>query len=74
MGLSEVEVADVEQAALLHDIRKVGIPDTILKKQGRFGHDEWEVMREHPVIGERILSSIDGLAHLAPIVRATHER
>ena len=74
MGLSEEEVADVQQAALLHDVGKVGIPDTILKKRGRFGYEEWEVMREHPVIGERILLSIDGLAYLAPIVRATHER
>ena len=67
-------MADVQQSVLLHDVGKVGIPDTILNKRGRFGYEEWEVIREHPVIRERILLSIHGLAYLAPIVRATHER
>lgn len=74
MGLSEEEATDVEQGALLHDIGKIGVPDAILNKRGSLDGDEWEVIREHPLIGERIVSSIDGIAHLAPIIRGEHER
>ena len=74
MGLSEAEVAEVEQGALLHDIGKLGIPDEILRKRGALDNTESKLMREHALIGERIISSIEGLAHLAPIIRAEHER
>jgi response regulator RpfG family c-di-GMP phosphodiesterase len=74
LGLSEEEVADVEQAALLHDVGKIGIPDSILNKPGPLDEGEWEQMRQHPAIGERIVASTEGLAHLAPVIRAEHER
>ncbi len=74
MGLSEEEVVEVEQAALLHDIGKLGIPDEILRKREPLDDGEWELMQEHALIGERIVSSIEGLAHLAPVIRAEHER
>jgi putative nucleotidyltransferase with HDIG domain len=69
LGLSE-EVA----AALLHDVGKMGVPDAILRKLGPLSDEEWEVMRQHPEIGERIVASVEGLSHLAPIIRAEHER
>jgi diguanylate cyclase (GGDEF)-like protein len=74
LGLAEPEVTEVGQVALLHDIGKVGVPDSILLNPGRLTSSEWEVMREHPIIGERIVSSLPALAHLAPAVRAEHER
>ncbi|MCW3050449.1 MAG: hypothetical protein JWO74_4733 [Solirubrobacterales bacterium] len=74
IGLSESEIDDIRQVALLHDIGKVGIPDAILGKPGPLSADEWEVMREHPVIASGILQSMPALAHLAPAVRAEHER
>ena len=74
MGLPEEEVDVVRQAAFLHDVGKVAIPDSILKKQGPLDEDELETMREHSVLGARLVGSIPGLAHLAPVVRATHER
>ena len=74
MGLSQEDVIDVEQAAMLHDIGKIGISDTILNKPGQLDEAEWEVMKTHAAIGARILWSIKGLVHLAPIVRAEHER
>ena len=74
LGLPEDEVSDVEQAAILHDVGKIGVPDSVLNKPGPLNEGEWESMREHPVIGERIVASIEGLAHLAPIIRAEHER
>ena len=64
----------VGQVALLHDIGKVGVPDAILRKPGGLTAPEWEVMREHPAIGAQIVSAIGSLSHLAPAVRAEHER
>src|SRR5581483_11641225 len=58
----------------LHDIGKIGIPDAILHKPGPLNDREWEVMRQHPVIGERILRAIPGMGQVARIVRHEHER
>jgi PAS domain S-box-containing protein len=74
LGLDENATRDVEQVALLHDIGKVGIPDAILQKQGPLDDQEWQLMRQHPVIGERIIAGTPGLSHLAPAMRAEHER
>jgi diguanylate cyclase (GGDEF)-like protein len=74
LGLDEVEVERVGHAALLHDIGKVGVPDRILHKSGPLAGDEWELMREHPLIGERILRAIPGLGGIARMVRHEHER
>jgi HD-GYP domain-containing protein (c-di-GMP phosphodiesterase class II) len=64
----------VEQVALLHDLGKVAIPDDILLKPGPLDDDEWAWMQRHPVEGERIVAAIPDLAHLAPAIRAEHER
>jgi HD-GYP domain-containing protein (c-di-GMP phosphodiesterase class II) len=74
LGLDEVEVERIGHAALLHDIGKVGVPDRILHKAGRLADEEWELMREHPLIGERILRAIPGMGGVARIVRHEHER
>ena len=74
MGLADEEVAEIEQVALLHDIGKIAIPDAILRKPSPLSSEEWELMRTHPVAGASIVSSIDSLAHLAPAIRAEHER
>jgi diguanylate cyclase (GGDEF)-like protein/putative nucleotidyltransferase with HDIG domain len=74
MGLDPEEVSRVRTAALLHDIGKVGVPDEILHKSGPLDEREWELMRQHPVIGERILRAIPGLGGVARIVRHEHER
>ncbi len=74
LGMETDEVTSVGQVALLHDIGKVGVPDAILQKPGRLTAPEWDVMREHPSIGAQIVSAIGSLSHLAPAVRAEHER
>jgi diguanylate cyclase (GGDEF)-like protein/putative nucleotidyltransferase with HDIG domain len=74
LGCSAAEVERVKSAALLHDIGKVAIPDDILHKPGPLTDDEWKLMREHPVIGERILRVLPGLGTIARIVRHEHER
>jgi two-component system cell cycle response regulator len=62
------------QAAELHDIGKVALPGAILEKAGPLSDAEWEAMRQHTLIGERILSCVPALAPVAAIVRSTHER
>ena len=74
LGLSEAQTHEVEQVGLLHDIGKVGIPDAILQKRGPLSDQEWELMRQHPAIGARILAGTRTLAYLAPAVHAEHER
>jgi diguanylate cyclase (GGDEF)-like protein/putative nucleotidyltransferase with HDIG domain len=74
LGLGAPEVERVRSAALLHDIGKVAIPDEILHKPGPLTDDEWRLMKEHPVIGERILRVLPGLGTIARIVRHEHER
>jgi HD-GYP domain-containing protein (c-di-GMP phosphodiesterase class II) len=74
LGLAGAEFAEVESVALLHDVGKLGIPDAILHKPGPLTPDEWEVMRTHTEIGERILLRVPGLERIARAVRHEHER
>ena len=74
LGLDPSEMEAVAHVALLHDLGKVGIPDAVLQKPEALTDSEWELMREHPGIGARIVAAIEPLAHLAPAVRAEHER
>jgi diguanylate cyclase (GGDEF)-like protein/putative nucleotidyltransferase with HDIG domain len=74
LGLDDEEVDRVRAAALLHDIGKVAIPDEILNKPGGLTEEEWKVMKDHTVVGERILRAIPGLGGVARIVRHEHER
>jgi putative nucleotidyltransferase with HDIG domain len=74
MGLPEDEIRVVREASLLHDVGKVAIPDSILKKPGVLDEEERKAMQRHVEVGSRMVASVKGLAHLAPIIRATHER
>ena len=64
----------MKQVALLHDIGKIALPDGILRKPGPLDDEEWETMRRHPVHGAEMVAEVPGLRHLAPMVRAEHER
>ena len=74
LGLSDEEVQQVRLAAELHDVGKIAIPDEILTKPGPLTDNEWEFMRRHTVIGERIITAAPGLAPVAAMVRSSHER
>lgn len=74
MGLTAAEVKKVEQAAVLHDIGKIGIADAVLSKPGPLNEDEWTEMRRHPQLGFAILEDIDSLKEPATIVHTHHER
>ena len=74
LGLDKPGVAQVVRAARLHDVGKLAIPESILDKPGPLDDDEWDLVRRHTLIGERILLAAPALADVAGIVRASHER
>src|SRR3954454_3333099 len=74
LRLSAEEVDEVARAAELHDIGKVGIPDAILDKPGPLDAVEWKLMRQHTMVGERILHAAPALRPVARRARASHER
>src|SRR5437870_8428427 len=74
LGLEDEALRFLEYGALLHDIGKIGIPGYVLNKPGALDEEETAIMREHPVIGERIVASVPCLSRIRPIVRAEHER
>ncbi len=73
LELSEEELMKLEYAALFHDVGKIGIPDSILLKDGKLTENEYEIIKIHPEMGVNILSSIDFLADVLPIIKHHHE-
>jgi len=73
VGLSEAEVEEVRLAGVLHDIGKVGIPESILNKSGPLNPDEWETMKTHVQYGTRILEPVRGLGRVQQMVKHHHE-
>jgi HD-GYP domain-containing protein (c-di-GMP phosphodiesterase class II) len=74
LGLPEHEVDQIRHAAELHDVGKVAIPDAILQKAEPLDEDEWAFVRQHTIVGERIIAAAPALAHVARLVRSSHER
>jgi diguanylate cyclase (GGDEF)-like protein len=74
MGLEGECVDEICRAAELHDIGKVAIPDSVLHKPAPLDDDEWALMRQHTLIGERILLAAPALRPVAALVRSSHER
>jgi HD-GYP domain-containing protein (c-di-GMP phosphodiesterase class II) len=74
LGLEGEELELVARAAQLQCVGKVGIPDTILNKPGPLTRPEWEFVRQHTLVGERLLSASSSLRPVAVLVRARHER
>lgn len=74
LGMNDFELDELHRAAELHDIGKAAVPDTILRKPGPLAQEEWDFMRRHTLIGERILLAAPALAPVAAIVRSSHER
>jgi putative nucleotidyltransferase with HDIG domain len=73
MGLSDEEILSLELAGYLHDIGKIGIPESILRKPGRLSDEESVVMRSHPIVGATILTPVDFPWPILPAVRHHHE-
>ena len=71
--MPEPELRTLRQAAELHDVGKLAIPEEILNKPGPLSDDEWEFVRRHTLIGERILGAAPPLGEAGKLVRSTHE-
>jgi HD-GYP domain-containing protein (c-di-GMP phosphodiesterase class II) len=74
MGLEEASLRTLELAGFLHDVGKIGIPESILRKAGPLTDKEYTIIKEHARLGGSIISNIEGAGDLAEIVRHHHER
>jgi len=74
VGLSEEQITALRRAGVVHDIGKVAVPDAILLKPGRLTEEEWTVIRQHPVVGERICAPLKSFRLVLPIIRHHHEK
>ena len=74
LGLNDEDLDALRDAAHLHDLGKIGIPDEILKKNSALTDEEWVIMRRHPEIGESIIKPVRSLQHLCDLIRHHHEK
>lgn len=74
LGWNEKELSNLKNAAHLHDIGKIAIPDTILNKPSKLSEEEFSIIKEHTTIGANILKNISLIDHVQEIVRNHHER
>jgi len=74
VGLPEDRITTIRAAALLHDIGKIGVPDSILNKEGTLTEEEWEQIKAHPQDGVEILRHIINLVNCLPAILHHHER
>jgi two-component system cell cycle response regulator len=74
LGLDSEDLDALARAAELHDVGKIAIPDAILAKPGPLDEQEWQFMRRHTILGERILMAASALRPVARLVRSSHER
>jgi putative two-component system response regulator len=73
----ELEAADIDalyRGAFLHDIGKIGVPDRVMLKKGRLTAKEYELMKQHPIVGDQLCATVRSLERVRPIVRHHHER
>ena len=74
LNMPEAEVQRIKLGALLHDVGKIGIPESVLKKPTQLSDEEWEIMKQHPTIGaEKVLMQNEALKDLMPMVKYHHE-
>ena len=74
MGVNSEDLEGIRVGGLLHDIGKIGTPDSVLRKPSRLTEEEFNIIKRHPIVGERILAPIPRLERAGPIVRHHHER
>jgi putative two-component system response regulator len=74
LGLGADELKALKRGGILHDIGKLGVPDAVLLNPNQLNESEWEIMRQHTVIGEKICQPLRSFRSVMPIIRSHHER
>src|SRR3984893_13432668 len=74
LGLAEEQLIALRRAGVVHDIGKIAVPDAILLKPGALTPDEWKLIKEHPMVGERICAPLKSFRFVLPIIRHHHEK
>lgn len=74
LDLPEDQITALRRAGIVHDVGKIAVPDAILLKPGRLTPDEWTIIREHSVVGERICAPLKSFRLVLPIIRHHHEK
>ncbi len=74
LGLADEQVTALQRAGVVHDIGKIAVPDSIILKPTSLTPEEWKLMREHPVVGERICAPLKVFRLVLPIIRHHHEK
>jgi cyclic di-GMP phosphodiesterase len=74
IGLSEDQIVALRRAGVVHDVGKIAVPDAILLKPGSLTPDEWKLIKEHPVVGERICAPLKSFRFVLPVIRHHHEK
>lgn len=74
LGLHDDDLKALHRGGFLHDIGKIAVPDAVLLKPGPLTAEEFEIMKQHPIVGERLCGSLRSLARVRPIIRHHHER
>ncbi|HUD54689.1 MAG TPA: HD domain-containing phosphohydrolase, partial [Terracidiphilus sp.] len=74
LGLAENQIIALHRAGVVHDVGKIAVPDAILLKPGKLSEQEWKLMREHSVVGERICAPLKSFRLVLPIIRHHHEK
>jgi putative two-component system response regulator len=74
LGLPQDQRVALRRAGVVHDIGKIGVPEHVLLKKGPLTAEEWAIMKQHPVVGERICSPLKSFRLVLPIIRHHHEK
>ena len=74
LGLPDEEKVALRRAGIVHDIGKISVPEHILTKRGPLTDDEWKIMKQHPVVGERICAPLKSFRLVLPVIRHHHEK
>jgi putative two-component system response regulator len=74
LGLPEEQVIALRRAGVVHDIGKIAVPDSILLKPSKLTREEWKLVQEHPIVGERICEPLKSFRLVLPVIRHHHEK
>jgi putative two-component system response regulator len=74
LGLPQEQIVALRRAGIVHDVGKVAVPDAILLKPAKLTPEEWKLMKEHPIVGERICAPLKSFRAVLPVIRHHHEK